>query len=130
MQKIDNLVCWRCGASLAEEPLPLAREAACAQCGTALHACRLCLFYDRGVANECREPIAERVVDKVRGNFCGYLTPRAGAHATAGPGAAVARTGLDALFGLGAPGAATSPTSAEAARAALNSLFDSEPKAP
>ncbi len=129
MQKIDNLECWRCGASLVEEPLPLAREAACQQCGTALHACRLCIFYDLGVANGCREPIAERVVDKVRGNFCGYLTPRGGAHVAAA-GAGVSHTGLEALFGLDTPGNAASPTTADAARAALNTLFDTEPKVP
>ena len=28
-----------------------------------------------GVANDCREPAAERVADKEQGNFCDYFRP-------------------------------------------------------
>ncbi|MGE3392128.1 MAG: hypothetical protein AB7O21_19125 [Gammaproteobacteria bacterium] len=115
-----ELQCWRCGASLADEPLPLARAAQCRGCHADLHVCRLCEFHARGVANECREPIAERVVNKERANFCGYFRARAGAW-QAGDGTDAARAALDALFG-GAPSAA-SPDSADAARAALDDLF-------
>ena len=112
------LVCWRCGGSLAEEPLPMARAAQCRACRADLHVCRLCEFYSRGIANECREPIAERVVDKTRANFCGYFKPRAGAF-TAASSTADAEAALVALFGE----ADVPPTPADAARAALEDLF-------
>ena len=115
------LHCWRCGASLPEEPLPLARAAACTACNADLHVCRMCQFHDPRVANECRETVAERVVDKTRANFCGYLVPRMGP--PAGPGTTTDRTALDALFGVSVAESVSTPTTADAARAALNDLF-------
>jgi hypothetical protein len=112
------LVCWRCGASLAEEPLPMARSAQCRACRADLHVCKLCEFHARGIANECREPIAERVVDKTRANFCGYYKPRPGAY-TPALSAAGAEAALAALFGEAEPPA----TQADATRSALDALF-------
>lgn len=123
MQKIDNLVCWRCGASLAEEPLPFAREATCRGCGVDLHVCRICEYYDTRVANECREPIAERIVNKIRANFCGYLRPRPAAYTATDAAASAARGGLEDLFGLQSGATTASPTTTDAARNALDALF-------
>lgn len=97
---MTSLVCWKCGTSLESEPLPLARLAECPVCHADLHVCRLCGFYDPGVANSCREPIAEEVKDKARANFCGYfqLRPDAWTGSVADP-ARQARVSLDALFG-------------------------------
>lgn len=103
----NGLVCWKCGASIGDEPLPLSRLAECRACRAQLHVCRLCAFYDTRVAKACRETVAEEVKDKERANFCGYFQPRQNAH-VAGPGKAPdhqlndARAALDALFG-GAP---------------------------
>jgi hypothetical protein len=47
------------------------------------------------MANDCREPNAERVADKEAGNFCDWFRPRARAAAAAPERA---RAGLDALF--------------------------------
>ena len=123
MQAIDDFQCWRCGASLADEPLPLAREAHCHACSADLHVCRLCTFYDTRVANHCREPIAEKVNDKTRANFCGYLVPRGGAHAATDGAATAARVGLEGLFGLADGSTTATPTTADAARGALDDLF-------
>ncbi|MCC7121903.1 MAG: hypothetical protein IT493_10145 [Gammaproteobacteria bacterium] len=123
MQAIDNFQCWRCGASLADEPLPLAREARCRGCGADLHVCRLCTFYDTRVANACREPIADKVNDKTRANFCGYLVPRGDAHVAVDGASAAARAGLDGLFGLADSASTASPTTPDAARDALDDLF-------
>ncbi|MGD9764686.1 MAG: hypothetical protein AB7V27_13310 [Candidatus Binatia bacterium] len=87
--------CWRCGA-----PLPsgrLGRRDACARCDADLHCCRNCRFYDPPRHNECREPQAERQVDKKRGNFCEYFGSAA---STSGETAdrADARARLEALF--------------------------------
>jgi hypothetical protein len=120
-----SLVCWKCGASLESEPLPLARLATCPVCHADLHVCRLCVFYDPGVADRCREPVAEVVQDKERANFCGYFQPRPGAHASPGsdPGRE-AKARLAALFG-GTPEEETESSASEAdrARRRLDDLF-------
>ena len=124
----NSLVCWKCGAAIAGEPLPLARLAECKVCHADLHVCRLCVFYDPGVANSCREPIADEVKDKERANFCGYFQPRPDAYA--GPIADPARESkarLDALFGYTQESGPESIASdAERARRRLDGLFGSD----
>ena len=105
----DELVCWRCGAAVGDLPLPLARRAECRSCHAELHACRMCRHYDSSVARSCREPVAEEVSDKERANFCGWFMPRPSAYVAGKEHAAAeARAALDALFGSGSPGAASS----------------------
>lgn len=95
----NGLVCWKCGASIGDEPLPLSRMAECRACRAQLHACRMCSFFDTRVAKACRETVAEEVQDKTRANFCGYFQPRPDAHAPGTPARGKARDALDALFG-------------------------------
>jgi hypothetical protein len=33
----------------------------------------MCTFYDVKAYNECREPSADRIVDKEKANFCDYF---------------------------------------------------------
>lgn len=49
------------------------RSETCSHCGADLHCCRNCEFYDPKAYNECREPMAERVLEKDRSNFCDYF---------------------------------------------------------
>lgn len=97
-----EIVCWKCGASLAALSLPFGRFDECRQCHAPLHACRLCEFHEPTVAKQCREPIAEEVRDKERVNYCDYFKPRAGAY-VAGKDAEQerARAALESLFGGG-----------------------------
>ena len=96
----NDLVCWKCGASLAALTLPLRRLEECPRCHAELHVCRMCVDYDTSVAKHCREPIAEEVRDKTRANFCDYFKPRAGAYTPPDTAAAdKARAELDKLFG-------------------------------
>lgn len=130
-----ELVCWKCGASLADYTLPLRRLEECRKCGAELHACKLCEWYDITVAKHCREPIAEEVKDKERANFCDYFKPRPGAYSNAGVAAAAqAKSQLDTLFGGSQPPAgpaspdgsapaAAEPSAADRARAELEALF-------
>jgi hypothetical protein len=119
---MSALVCWKCGASLAEYTLPLRRLEECRKCTAELHVCKLCEWYDVNVAKHCREPIAEEVKDKERANFCDYFKPRPAAYAAADIAASgKARSDLDALFG-GRKDAAE-PSAADRARAELDSLF-------
>lgn len=117
-----SLVCWKCGASLAELTLPLRRLEECRQCHAELHVCRMCEWYSVSVAKHCRETVAEEVKDKERANFCDYFKPRAGAFQAVDDQAVKARGDLDALFG--AKGASSAQTdAADVARARLDELF-------
>lgn len=126
-EKIEGLVCWRCGASLESLSLPLRRQDECGACAAELHVCRLCEFFDPAVAKSCREPVAEEVRDKTRANFCDYFRPRAGALAADSGEAERARSELDALFGGPSCGGA-SASQEEEARSKLDELFGSPPK--
>ncbi len=106
------VVCGACGADFGRMER-VGRRDTCSKCGVDLHSCRQCRFYDPRAYNECSEPQAERVLDKIRSNFCDYFTPAdsacspggaraAGAAATAAPPSAGAGRGtreeLDRLF--------------------------------
>lgn len=117
-----SLVCWKCGASLAELLLPLSRRDTCPACHTDLHVCRLCRHFDAHRSGQCRELAAERVADKTRVNDCGWFVPRPEAYR--GGGAAIAnvtRGALDALF-VEAP-ASTGDDVGSAKPATLDDLF-------
>lgn len=96
----DELVCWKCGASLADLPLPLSRRAECPACHAELHVCRLCRHYDTTKANQCREPAVDTIKDKTRANFCDWFQPRHNAYQAEKNGSDT-RAKLDALFGDG-----------------------------
>jgi hypothetical protein len=120
---MTDLVCWKCGASLAELSLPLRRLDECKKCGAELHVCKLCEWYSIAVAKHCREPIAEEVKDKERANFCDYFKPIPGAYSAAGTAeSAQSKSALDALFGAPKP-TGPAPSAADKARADLESLF-------
>ena len=86
--------CHGCG-TVAEVERVGVREV-CARCTAHLHCCRNCAFYEPGRNNDCREPNAERVADKERGNFCDYFRPAAPGETTAT--ARETRARLEALF--------------------------------
>jgi ribosomal protein L40E len=119
------LVCWKCGASLADYTLPLRRLEECRQCHAELHVCRMCEWYSVTVAKHCREPIAEEVKDKERANFCDYFKARPNAHQPVSGAAVKARSELEALFGKLAadPVAPSAADPAAASRAQLDELF-------
>ena len=73
-------------------------RAVCPRCSAFLHCCRNCDFYAPGLANDCREPRAERVADKEQGNFCDWFRPGARGRPADAPSSASARAALDALF--------------------------------
>jgi hypothetical protein len=95
-----NLVCWKCGASLAALSLPLSRRDECASCRAELHVCRMCADYAPQLAKQCREPTAEEVSDKTHANFCDFFAPRPGTYLATDSGPAErARLELEKLFG-------------------------------
>ena len=94
---IGERVCHRCGHDIGSVER-IGRRDTCLHCGTDLHCCRNCAFYDPAYHNQCREPQAERQVDKVVGNFCEYFSFRGGPRSDTTPQDS-ARARLDALFG-------------------------------
>ncbi|MEA1048780.1 hypothetical protein U5801_02950 [Lamprobacter modestohalophilus] len=65
--------CWHCSAELTRADY--GRENHCLSCGKATRACRNCRLYQRGRPNDCLEPLAEPIADKVRANFCEHFDP-------------------------------------------------------
>ena len=99
----EQAQCWKCGTSVQELLLMpgrrVARLAECHRCHSDLHVCRACAFYDTRVARQCRETVAEEVLDKVRANFCDYFQYRDDAYQPGDSSAAeAARKALDDLF--------------------------------
>lgn len=64
--------CFHCKRELDESARP-GRGDACPGCGSDVKVCLNCRFYDRGAYNDCREPSAERVVNKDMANFCEFF---------------------------------------------------------
>ena len=90
--------CFQCGLEVG--PLSgVGRRDQCLACGSDLHCCRNCTFYAPSTHNQCREPQAERQVDKERGNFCEYFRFRERMHdPLRRDDQADARMKLDSLF--------------------------------
>ena len=96
---IGERVCHRCGHGIGRVER-VGRRDACLHCSTDLHCCLNCTFYDAAYHNQCREPQAERQVDKQVGNFCDYFSFRAGPRLTADKSEKEStRARLDQLFG-------------------------------
>lgn len=67
--------CAFCGTKLIIEKKVMKNDE-CPHCSRDLRCCRQCKFYDLHAYNDCKEVMAERVVDKERSNFCEYFVPR------------------------------------------------------
>jgi len=122
---LNNLVCWKCGAALAELPLPLSRLAECPACRAYLHVCRACLHFSSGIPKQCDEEDAEEVKEKERPNFCDYFTPNPRAYRRGNIKSQAAKSTLDSLFGGAEAG---NENQADAARGKLDDLFGKKEK--
>lgn len=88
--------CHSCNKTI-EASGRIGRTDTCPHCDADLHCCLNCSFYEAGSYNECREPQAERVVDKESGNFCDCFSfAESGRAGAAGPTAK--QNPLDGLF--------------------------------
>ncbi|MFH1434688.1 MAG: hypothetical protein ABIJ56_03125 [Pseudomonadota bacterium] len=61
--------CFKCGNEIEFE-VKMQRTDLCPHCGTDLHCCRNCKFWDQGAHNQCLEHISEYVPDKEKMNHC------------------------------------------------------------
>jgi hypothetical protein len=64
--------CHSC-LKVLEIKTPVGRRELCPFCGSDLHCCLNCVHYNIGSYNDCREPQAERVIEKGRSNFCDFF---------------------------------------------------------
>lgn len=93
------MICHACGGDVKVEGF-ISRRDECPACGAEIHCCLNCVNYDPAAHNRCREPQAEWVTDRERGNFCDFFTPNrlaaAGGHK--GQSAGDSRKAFDDLF--------------------------------
>ena len=73
----NKLKCFNCHK---EVPLlaRVGRRDECPFCRADQHVCKNCAQYDESAYNSCREPQAERVLEKERSNYCDHFTPGQG----------------------------------------------------
>ena len=65
--------CYNCESVLDFEPnQSVGRRDDCHQCSVDLRCCKMCQFYDVKAYNECKEPMAPRILEKEKANFCDY----------------------------------------------------------
>jgi hypothetical protein len=65
--------CARCGSL---ESIAIGPDSACRKCGSALHTCAQCEFFDPGAVYECRQPIQTRISPKDARNTCQVFSAR------------------------------------------------------
>lgn len=90
--------CFNCKTEFRDLPNPVGRRDTCEKCGADIHVCKNCGHYDIGSYNDCREPMAERVVDKEKSNFCDYFILGTNKGANAADAKSSALKALDDLF--------------------------------
>jgi hypothetical protein len=95
-----ELLCYRCGESLAALTPPLGRHDECPACTAQVHVCAMCACFDPNVPKQCAEDDAEEVFEKERANFCDWFQPASDAFTGERVVAEQqARSSLDVLFG-------------------------------
>ena len=70
-----DLTCAQCFQQLPHssgDKIPRAEE--CPHCSASLRVCKMCRHYDPHSYNQCLEPVAERITDKEKANFCDFFT--------------------------------------------------------
>ncbi len=69
-----EIQCYKCQKEFEiDETLTIGRSEECPFCGAFIRCCKMCLFYDEQSYNECREPSAQRITEKEKGNFCNHF---------------------------------------------------------
>lgn len=65
--------CYQCKTELKEHDY--GRQDSCPKCGFDTRVCKNCMYFDESRYNECKETIADRVVNKEKANYCDYFKP-------------------------------------------------------
>lgn len=96
------MVCHNCSREV-KMLTRVARLDTCPHCDADLHCCKNCRFFDPGKNNQCGEPAAEYVRDKIKPNFCDYFEPNKRVplntrDSSAGAAKTDVKSAFDALF--------------------------------
>lgn len=69
-----QLQCFQCKKKfdMDDATVTVQRSEECPNCGAPVRCCYMCDFYDASSYNECREPMAEKIREKDKANFCNY----------------------------------------------------------
>ena len=74
-----KVVCYACHKQLDIDPtVKISKKEECDFCYASLYCCRMCEYYAPTAYNECREPNAERILEKEKANFCEYFVLKGG----------------------------------------------------
>ena len=74
-----EIKCYKCQAALdIDTRQSIARSEECPKCFANIRCCKMCKHYDTTAYNECREPTADRIVEKEKANFCDHYEVGAG----------------------------------------------------
>ena len=60
--------CARCGNHVLDHEV--ASDATCKECGSDLHTCTNCTYFDSSAPSECRKPVEVRIAKKAHRNAC------------------------------------------------------------
>ena len=63
--------CARCGQEVTDTEIE--RDTKCPSCGSALHSCTNCTFFNTGARFECRKPVTARIESKTKANNCSFF---------------------------------------------------------
>ncbi len=91
------MFCHHCGFEIRVDH-KIGRQETCPKCGSYLHCCLNCRFYDPAAYHHCRETQAEWVSEKDSANFCDYFEPGDSPVSKKSSKADEARRKLDQLF--------------------------------
>jgi hypothetical protein len=71
--------CFKCNTTLdLVLSSDVGRSEECPKCFSNIRCCKMCGFFDTKAYNECREPTADRIVEKEKANFCDHYKLGAG----------------------------------------------------
>jgi hypothetical protein len=68
-----EIECYSCKSKIVIQD-KIAFRQDCDKCGNALHSCVQCQHYDPKVYNECKETMADRILEKQKSNYCEFFS--------------------------------------------------------
>lgn len=92
-----QVACYKCHTVSSSPGSQVGLREECS-CGADLHICLNCTHYDSTSYNECKEPVAERVRDKDRSNFCDHFSALSTVRGKAATSVDHLRAAAEALF--------------------------------
>lgn len=90
---------FRCAVCGHQQSALIELASTCGKCGTDLHTCTHCAYFDTSAPNQCRKPGVEYVASKAKRNQCGEFEAKATQEFAKEQAAPLSgRAAFDALF--------------------------------